>query len=74
VCTVIAISSIEQLPARSPMPFTATSTCRAPFTIPASELATASPRSLWQWVETTTCSGVRSRTMRTISPNSCGIA
>ena len=74
VRTIIAISSSEQLPARSPMPFTATSTCRAPFTMPASELATASPRSLWQWVETTTWPGTASRTIRTSSPNSWGMA
>ncbi len=74
VRTIIAISSSEQLPARSPMPFTATSTCRAPFTIPASEFATASPRSLWQCVEMITWSGTASRTVRTSSPNSWGIA
>ena len=74
VRTIIATSSSEQLPARSPIPFTATSTCRAPFTMPASEFATASPRSLWQCVEITTCSGTASRTVRTSSPNSCGIA
>ncbi len=70
----MAISSSEQLPARSPMPFTATSTCRAPFSIPASAFATASPRSLWQCVEMTTSSGTASRTMRTSSPNSLGVA
>ena len=58
VRTIMAISSSEQLPARSPMPLTATSTCRAPFSMPASEFATASPRSLWQCVEMTTWSGV----------------
>ncbi len=58
VRTIIAISSSEQLPARSPMPLTATSTCPAPFSMPASEFATASPRSLWQCVEITTWSGV----------------
>ena len=74
VRTIIATSSREQLPARSPIPFTATSTCLAPFTIPASEFATASPRSLWQCVEITMWSGTASRTVRTSSPNSCGIA
>ena len=72
--TIIAISSSEQLPARSPIPLTATSICRAPFSMPASELATASPRSLWQCVEITTWSGVASRTTRTSSPNSVGVA
>ena len=74
VATIMAISSSEQLPARSPMPFTATSTCRAPFCTPAIELATARPRSLWQWVEMTTSSRTASRTVRTSSPNSCGNA
>ena len=54
VRTIMAISSSEQLPARSPMPLTATSTCPAPFSMPASEFATARPRSLWQCVEMTT--------------------
>ena len=72
--TIIATSSSEQFPARSPMPFTATSTWRAPFATPAIEFATASPRSLWQCVEITTCSGMASRTIRTSSPNSCGSA
>ena len=45
------------------MPLTATSTCRAPFCTPAIELATASPRSLWQCVEMTTSSGTTSRTV-----------
>ena len=58
VRTTMAISSSEQLPARSPMPLTATSTCPAPFSMPASELATARPRSLWQCVEIVTSSGV----------------
>ena len=72
--TIIAISSSEQLPARSPIPLTATSTWPAPFSMPASEFATASPRSLWQCVEITTSSGVSSRTMRISSPNSVGVA
>ena len=46
-------SSSAALPARSPSPLIAHSTWRAPFATPASEFATASPRSLWQWVETT---------------------
>ena len=36
---------------RSPMPLMVHSICRAPPFRAASELATAKPRSLWQWVE-----------------------
>ena len=54
VCSSITISSSEALPARSPMPLIAHSTWRAPASTPANELATASPRSSWQWTETTT--------------------
>ena len=53
VFSTITISSSEQLPARSPMPLMVHSTWRAPFWTAASELATASPRSLWQWTLTT---------------------
>ena len=42
-------SSSAQLPARSPMPLIVHSTCRAPSSTPARLLATARPRSLWQW-------------------------
>src|SRR5438034_1201938 len=49
VLIAITTSSIDVLPARSPMPFTVHSTCRAPFCTAASEFATAMPRSLWQW-------------------------
>ena len=38
------------------MPLIVHSTWRAPFCTPASELATARPRSLWQWVEMVTFS------------------
>jgi hypothetical protein len=48
----MTISSSEQLPARSPIPLTVHSTWRAPFWMALSELATASPRSLWQWTLT----------------------
>ena len=44
----MTISSSAALPARSPMPLTVHSTCRAPPPTAASELATANPRSLWQ--------------------------
>ena len=47
----MTISSSAALPARSPMPLMVHSTWRAPARTPASELATARPRSLWQWVE-----------------------
>src|ERR1700761_967445 len=49
----ITISSSAALPAGSPMPLTVHSTCRAPPAMPASELATAMPRSLWQCTENT---------------------
>ena len=48
---IIAISSTLALPARSPMPLMQPSTWRAPTCTPASELATARPRSLWQCTE-----------------------
>ena len=51
VLMAMTISSREQLPALSPRPFTAHSTCLAPFLTPAKELAVARPRSSWQWVE-----------------------
>jgi len=51
VLTDMTISSIEVFPARSPIPFIVTSTCRAPPITPASVLAVARPRSLWQCVE-----------------------
>ena len=43
-------SSSEALPARSPMPLIVHSTWRAPASQPARLLATARPRSSWQWV------------------------
>ncbi len=48
VLSAITTSSIEVLPARSPMPLIVHSTWRAPLRTAASELATARPRSLWQ--------------------------
>ena len=63
--TLIAIttSSSAALPARSPMPLMVHSICRAPALTPASELATAMPRSLWQCTEKRALSefGTRSR-------------
>ncbi len=47
-------SSSAAFPARSPIPLIVHSTCLAPPRTPASELATAIPRSSWQCVETTT--------------------
>src|SRR3954447_9076675 len=50
----ITISSSDALPARSPIPLIAHSTCRAPACSPANEFATARPRSSWQWTDSTT--------------------
>ena len=47
------------MPARSPMPLIAHSTWRAPAWTPANELATASPRSSWQWTDSTDVAQVR---------------
>ncbi len=75
VFTVITISSSAAFPARSPSPFTVHSTWRAPFITAASEFATASPRSLWQWTDHTALSafGMRSRRLRISSPNCHGV-
>ena len=54
VWSSITISSSAALPARSPIPLIAHSTWRAPACRPAKELATASPRSLWQCTDSTT--------------------
>ena len=54
VCSSITTSSSDALPARSPIPLIAHSTWRAPAWIPANEFATASPRSSWQWTDSTT--------------------
>ena len=72
VRTAITISSSDALPARSPRPFMVHSTWRAPFNTADSELATASPRSLWQCTDHTTWSelGTRSRSWR-INPPKC---
>ena len=69
--SAITISSREALPARSPMPLIVHSTCLAPACTAASELATATPRSLWQCTEMTAPG--TSRTSRPISSAySCG--
>ena len=47
----ITTSSRAAFPALSPIPFIVHSICLAPAITPAKELATAKPRSLWQWVE-----------------------
>jgi len=66
-------SSSEQLPARSPMPLMVHSIWRAPALTAASELATARPRSSWQWT-LTTAESPRTSTMRPISsPYSSGV-
>src|SRR5215469_14447512 len=59
--SAITISSSAALPARSPMPLMVHSTWRAPASTPASEFATARPRSLWQWVEKMTLSALGTR-------------
>ncbi len=57
------------------MPLIAHSTCRAPASSPAKEFATASPRSSWQWTESTTSrrSGTSSYRRSSQAVNSCGI-
>ena len=72
----MTISSSEQLPARSPIPLIVHSTCPAPASTAARLLATASPRSLWQWTLITARSmlGTRSTSVR-ITPAMCaGVA
>ena len=65
--TFIAIttSSSAALPARSPMPLMVHSICRTPARTPASEFATAIPRSSWQCAEKRALSefGTRSRSI-----------
>ena len=65
--TFIAIttSSSAALPARSPMPLMVHSIWRVPARTPASEFATAMPRSSWQCTEKRALSefGTRSRTI-----------
>jgi len=74
VFIAITTSSSAALPARSPMPLTVHSICRAPARTPASEFATAMPRSSWQCTEITALSmfGTRSRTMRISAKYSSG--
>ena len=59
-------SSSAALPARSPIPLIVHSTCRAPASTAARLLATARPRSSWQWVLMTArpMFGTRSRRVR----------
>ena len=71
--SAITSSSSEVLPARSPMPLIVHSTCRAPAWTAASELATARPRSLWQWTEMT-APGMSRTSLRTMSAYSVGSA
>ena len=74
--SAMAISSTAALPARSPMPLTVASTCRAPAITAASVLATARPRSLWQCVENSASGafGTRPITSRNIAPYVSGVA
>ncbi len=71
----ITISSSAALPARSPMPFIVHSIWRAPPSTPSSELATAMPRSLWQWTEKIALSvfGTRCRTVSNSARYSDGV-
>ena len=72
----MTISSIEALPARSPIPLIAPSTCRAPASTADRLLATAIPRSSWQWAEKMTPGNAgRTRAIRAlkISPISPGV-
>jgi hypothetical protein len=72
----MTISSSAALPARSPMPLIVHSIWRAPAASAASELATASPKSSWQWVEKIARSdcGTFARTARNIAAYSSGVA
>ena len=76
VFSAMTISSSAALPARSPKPLIVHSTCRAPPITPASELATAMPRSLWQWVEKIAFSapGTEAMMVRNIAAYSSGTA
>ena len=76
VASSITISSSDALPARSPIPLIAHSTWRAPACTPASEFATASPRSSWQWTESTTSPspGTSSYSRVRNAAYSCGVA
>ena len=72
----ITTSSSAALPARSPMPLMVHSTWRAPAFTPASEFATAMPRSLWQCTEKITFSepGTFSMMVRNMAKYSSGVA
>jgi hypothetical protein len=72
----MTISSNEQFPARSPMPLIVHSTCPAPCSTAARLLATASPRSSWQWTLITARSmfGTRLRNMAIGLPMCVGTA
>ncbi len=67
-------SSSDAFPALSPMPLIVHSICRAPPSMAASELATAIPRSSWQWAERTASfpSGSFAATARNIARISSG--
>ena len=56
------------------MPLMVHSTCRAPAWMAAIELATAMPRSLWQWADSVTSSPIRARTAVNIRVMSSGSA
>jgi hypothetical protein len=72
----ITTSSSEQFPARSPMPLIVHSICPAPCSTAARLLATAKPRSSWQWTLITARSmfGTRLRSMAIVCPMCVGTA
>src|SRR2546428_710906 len=71
----MTISSSAALPARSPIPLMVHSTWPAPASMAASELATARPRSSWQWALNNARSllGTRSSTARRVADAAHGL-
>ena len=76
VLIAITTSSNEVLPALSPIPFIVHSICLAPSFTAAKELATARPKSLWQWTLNTALSILGTLFLNILikEPNSSGIA
>ena len=68
----ITSSSSDALPARSPMPLMVHSIWRHPARTAASELATARPRSSWQWALNTAWSALGTRPMMPVK--NCSIS
>ncbi len=74
MASTTATSSTAALPARSPMPFTVASNCRAPARTAARQFAVDRPMSSWQWADTM-MSGPAKDTMSAMSaPYSSGRA